>query len=156
MVTRLKCGRCALEGEDMDRKAKLVVAGITASGLLGLGAAGVRAAAESGDDDRPLKGRNYDRATSAALNHLGGGTVTKTEIGDAGEAETEPGDDGEAYEVDVRRDDGTQVAAELDSNFNVTGTEADDVDEGADVEEDADQDEGPDDDDDLDDEGSDD
>jgi uncharacterized membrane protein YkoI len=123
----------------MDRKAKLVVAGL-AAGLLGLGAAGVRAAADSGDDDRPLKGRNYDRATSAALDHVGGGTVTKTETGD----------DGEAYEVDIRRDDGSQVEAELDSNFNVTGTEADDVDEGADVEEDSDQDEG------LDDEGSDD
>jgi hypothetical protein len=63
---------------------------------------------------------------------------------------TETGDDGEAYEVNIRRDDGSQVEAELDSNFNVTGTEADDVDEGADVEEDSDQDEG------LDDEGSDD
>jgi hypothetical protein len=129
-------------GEEMDRKAKLVVAGLAASGLLGLGAAGVRAAADNGDDDHPLRGRNHDRATSAALDHVGGGTVTKTETGDAGEAETEPGDDGEAYEVDIRRDDGSQVEAELDSNFNVTGTEADDVDEGADAEEDGDQDEG--------------
>jgi hypothetical protein len=95
----------------MDKKAKRVVAGLAASGLLGLGAAVVRAAVNSVDDDRPLKGRNYDRASSAALEHVGGGTVTYAETGD----------NGEAYEVDVRRDDGRQVEAELDSNFNVTG-----------------------------------
>jgi hypothetical protein len=48
------------------------------------------------------------------------GTVTNSETGDAGEAETEPGHDGEAYEVGIRRADGSQVEAELDSNFNVT------------------------------------
>lgn len=123
----------------MDKKAKLLVAGLAASGLIGI-AAGVGVAANSNDDDRPLKGTNYERATSAALAHVGGGPVTNTEIGD----------DGEAYEVDIRRDDGTQVEAELDSNFNVTRTEAEDADEGADVEEDGDDeradDEGPDDD----------
>ena len=46
--------------------------------------------------------------------------MTNTETGDAGEAETEPGDDGEAYEVGIRRADGSQIEAELDSNFNVT------------------------------------
>jgi hypothetical protein len=35
---------------------------------------------------RPLKGRNYDRVTSAALDHIGGRTVTKTETGDPGDS----------------------------------------------------------------------
>jgi hypothetical protein len=87
----------------MARRAKIVAAGLAVTGLLGLGAAGVRAAANDGDEDRRLWGRNYVRATTAALNHVGGGTVTKTEISEAGEAEEGFGDRREAYEVDIRK-----------------------------------------------------
>jgi hypothetical protein len=118
----------------MSKRMKLLVIAVSAGALLAIGG-GVGIAAR-GDDDRPLKGTNYDRATSAALDYVGGGTVTGTEVGDAREGKSEAGDDAEAYEVDVRRDDGRQVEVELDSSFTVTGSEADDVGEGSDVEED--------------------
>ena len=57
-----------------------------------------------------------DKATAAALEHTGGGTVTETEVGD----------DGAAYGVEVRLDDGSQVEVSLDENFKVIGQEADD------------------------------
>jgi uncharacterized membrane protein YkoI len=70
----------------------------------------------AGDDDKPLTGDTYDRATAAALDHTGGGTVTETEVGD----------DGAAYSVEVRLADGRQVEVNLDAAFKVIGSEADD------------------------------
>jgi len=61
-------------------------------------------------------GTALDRATAAALEQTGGGTVTETEVGD----------DGAAYGVEVRLDDGSQVEVNLDENFNVIGQAADD------------------------------
>ena len=40
--------------------------------------------------------------------------------------ETEMGDDGAAYGVEVRLDDGGEVEVNLDADFNVIGSEADD------------------------------
>jgi hypothetical protein len=97
----------------MDNKNKLIV-GAIAAGVIGIGA-GVGIAA-GGDDDKPLRGRDYERATAAALEHVGEGTVTETEIGD----------DGAAYEVEVRLDDGSQVEVQLDGNFQIIGSEGDD------------------------------
>jgi len=68
------------------------------------------------DDDAPLTGETRDKAVAAAIAHVGGGTVTETELGD----------DGAAYGVEVRRPDGTQVEVNLDRNYAVTSTEADD------------------------------
>ena len=86
----------------------LAVAAVTlTSGLTSAG---------SGDDDAPITGSALDRATAAALEHTGGGTVTETEVGD----------DGAAYGVEVRLDDGSQVEVNLDENFRVIGQEADD------------------------------
>jgi uncharacterized membrane protein YkoI len=68
--------------------------------------------------DKPLTGTDLDRATKAALDHTGGGTVT----------ETETGDDGAAYGVEVRKPDGRHVEVALDSGFGVVGEEADDGD----------------------------
>ena len=78
-------------------------------------AAGI-AIAGRGDDDKPLTGSAYDRATAAALRHTGGGTVTETEIGD----------DDAAYEVEVRLANGRQVEVRLDKTFSVIGQDADD------------------------------
>ena len=78
-------------------------------------AAGIAIAA-GGDDEQPLTGSTYDRATAAALRHTGGGKVT----------ETETGDDGAAYSVEVRLANGRQVEVQLDANFKVLGREADD------------------------------
>ena len=97
----------------MGRKAK-IAAGIAAAAVLVVGGAGVVRAATSGDV--PLEGNEFDRATAAALQHVGGGKV----------AEAEVGDDGSAYEVEVRLDDGSQVAVELDESFRVIGSDPDD------------------------------
>jgi hypothetical protein len=66
-------------------------------------------------DDRPLTGAVRDRATRAALQHVGAGTVTGTEA-----------DDEDGYEVEVRLEDGSQVEVELDGNLNVVSDERDD------------------------------
>ena len=97
----------------MRKKTKLIVSGVTAVAAIGIGT-GVGIA--SGGDDRPLRGTDYDRATAAALEHVGEGSVTETEAGDGGAA----------YEVEIRRPDGSQVEVQLDANFEVMGAEADD------------------------------
>jgi hypothetical protein len=98
----------------MNKRTKLTAVAIAGLGVIGLGA-GVGVAA-SGDDDKPLRGQDYDRASAAAIEHVGGGTVIETEVGD----------DGAAYGVEIRLDDGSVVEVQLDQNFTVTGTEADD------------------------------
>jgi hypothetical protein len=72
--------------------------------------------ASSTDDDQSIRGDARQRATEAALEHVGQGTVIETELGD----------DGAAYGVEIRRADGSVVEVELDENFKVTGTEKDD------------------------------
>lgn len=96
---------------------KLIVGGILAAALV---AAGAVAATTGGDDDRAITGAAYERATAAALAHLGEGTVTDTEAGD------EEG----AYEVEITRPDGSRVDVHLDETFQVIGTEEDEPDEG--------------------------
>ncbi len=97
----------------MTRKiAVMVAAGVA----LGTAVGGIAIAAGSGDDDRPLTGSTLEKATAAALEHTGGGTVL----------ETEAGDDGAAYGVEIRLADGTQAEVSLDRSFNVIGRETDD------------------------------
>jgi uncharacterized membrane protein YkoI len=67
--------------------------------------------------EQPITGPSLERASQAALAHVGGGKVTETETGD------EEG----FYEVEITRPDGGQVDVHLDRNFHVLGTE----DEGA-------------------------
>jgi hypothetical protein len=98
----------------MERRTRLVVASVAAVIAVGVGAGfGVAA---GGDDGRRLGGSARDRASAAALEYVGSGTVTETEAGD-GEA---------AYEVEVRRDDGSVTGVRLDANFVVVGTESED------------------------------
>lgn len=108
----------------MTARTKTVGLAVAAVAVVGA-AAGFAVAA--GDDDEPLRGEVRGRAAAAALEHAGGGTVVETEVGD----------DGAAYEVEVRRPDGTQIEVQLDDAFDVVGTERDD--DGSD-------DDGPDDD----------
>ena len=96
------------------RIAKIGVGAALVAALAGGGAAWATAGA--GDNANPLAGSALDKATGAALAHVGGGTVTETEVGD----------DGAAYGVEVRLDDGSQVEVNLDENFNVLGQAADD------------------------------
>ena len=71
---------------------------------------------EATDTDTPLTGTDLDQAVTTALQHTGGGEVTETEVGD----------DGAAYGVEIRLADGSQVEVNLDADFNVIESEADD------------------------------
>jgi uncharacterized membrane protein YkoI len=101
----------------MKRRTKFVLAGAMAVAAVGGSAAAV-AANNAGDDDAgdtPISQPALDRATQAALEHIGGGRVTGTEVGD----------EESYYEVEVTRDDGSQVDVQLDKSFNVVGSEGD-------------------------------
>jgi uncharacterized membrane protein YkoI len=107
----------------MNKRKRWLLAGAVALVLVG-GSVGIGlanggdddSAGEGTDSDQPLTGSDRDRATAAALEAVGGGTVTDVEIGDGGAA----------YGVEIRADDGSQVEVMLDGNFAVIGTEADD------------------------------
>lgn len=81
-----------------------------------LGAGGATVAASTGESESPLTGDALRRASEAALEHVGGGTVVESETGDGGAA----------YEVEVRTSDGRQVEVQLDADFVVVGDAADD------------------------------
>jgi uncharacterized membrane protein YkoI len=99
----------------MDTKKKWIAAGVLAVAATG-GAAGIAVAAGEADNDQPLTGSALDKATAAALEHTGGGTVVESEVGD----------DGGAYGVEIRLDDGSVVEVVLDESFNVIGDSVDD------------------------------
>lgn len=114
----------------MNRSTRTLLAAAAAVGV-GLGSFGIAAAVttspaqsqvdddgpnEANDSDTPLTGSDLDRAVAAALEHTGGGEVTETEVGD----------DGAAYGVEIRLPDGGQVEVNLDADFTVIGSEADD------------------------------
>ncbi len=63
------------------------------------------------EDDQALTGDTLKKATDAALQETGGGTVTETSNSD---------DADHAYEVDVDLDNGEDVTVELDESFAVT------------------------------------
>jgi hypothetical protein len=92
---------------------KKLVAGAAAVAVLALGGGGIAYA--TGDTGEQATGPNIEKAKSAALDHTNGGQVTGTEVGD------EEG----YYEIEVTRDDGSQVDVHLDRNINVLGTLAD-------------------------------
>jgi uncharacterized membrane protein YkoI len=107
----------------MKRRTQAAVAGAAVLALGGLGT-GVVAAAGVGDDDaseHAITGAAEDKAEQAALAEVGEGKVTGTEVDD------EQG----KYEVEVTKDDGTQVDVHLDENFAVIGTEDEGSEEGS-------------------------
>ena len=89
-----------------------VAVGVVAAGIGG-GAAAVAGGAT--DSERPITGPARAKAEQAALTHTGGGRVTDTEVGD----------EESYYEVEVTKDDGSQVDVQLNRNFDVVGGEAD-------------------------------
>ena len=97
----------------------LVIAAAVAM-LLALGGAGI-AYANGADSEEQLTGPEAQKAKSAAIAAVGGGTVT--------EVERDDGDDGYGtnggYEIEVKREDGTQVEVHLDGDYDVVGQEAD-------------------------------
>ena len=92
----------------MDRKR--LVAGAAAATILALGVGGRIAYAEGSSPEQA----SIEKARSVALEHTNG-RVTETEV------EDEEG----YYEVEVTRDDGTQVDVHLDRSFNVLAAPAD-------------------------------
>jgi uncharacterized membrane protein YkoI len=94
----------------------MIISGGVAVIALGLGIAGAVTASQAGDEnEQPIRGAALDRATEAALAHMGGGTVTGTEVGD----------EDSLYEVEITLDSGRQVDVQLDENFEVVSADTD-------------------------------
>jgi uncharacterized membrane protein YkoI len=93
----------------------LVIAAAVAM-LLALGAAGI-AYANGGDSEEQLTGPEAEKAKSAAIAAVGGGTVTEVERDDSNGTG--------AFEVEVTREDGSQLEVHLDGDYNVVGQEPD-------------------------------
>ena len=105
----------------MKRKT-MIAAGAVVVAAFGGAATGITIAAAGGDDtDTPISGDALQRASAAALAATGEGRVTETEVGD----------EESLYEVEVTLDDGSQVDVQLDAQFKVVSSSADD-DSGAD------------------------
>ncbi len=73
------------------------------------------------DSEERLTGPEAQKAKSAAIAAVGGGTIA--------EVERDDGDDGygtsSGYEVEVEREDGTQIEVHLDGDYDLEGQEAD-------------------------------
>ena len=110
----------------MRDKLKGVLIAVVVLAALAIGGAAIAGAGGGDDDkgevDRAISGSALDKAGAAALDHTGGGRVTDTEVGD----------EESYYEVEVTRDDGSQVDVQLDRHFNVVGGEADEESSGDD------------------------
>ncbi len=103
----------------MNNRTKII--GVGASILaLAAGGTGVALAGGGSEDaaegpDVAIDGSALDKASAAALEATGGGTVS----------DTETGDEESYYEVEVTLDDGSQVDVQLDRSFQVVGESAD-------------------------------
>ena len=95
----------------------LLIAAAVAMLLVALGGAGV-AYANGGDSEEQITGPDAQKAKSAAIAAVGGGTLTEVERDDGN------GTTG-VYEVEVKRDGGSQVEVHLDRDYKVVGQEAD-------------------------------
>ena len=113
----------------MTRNVKRALAVVAALAALALGGAAIAGATGGGDDDeseQPITGSALEQAKEAALTETGGGTVT----------ETETGDEESYYEVEVTRADGSQVDVQLNRDFSVVTSSADDENDDASGEDD--------------------
>ena len=88
-----------------------------------LGAGGI-AYAVGGDSEEQITGPKADKAKEAAIQAVGGGTVT--------EIERQDGDGPGAFEVEVKRPDGSQVEVYIDSSYGQAGSAPDDDKNGQD------------------------
>jgi uncharacterized membrane protein YkoI len=101
----------------MDSKRRWIAIG-TAVAVLAAGGAGIAYAVGGDDSEEQVTGPDAERAKAAALEAVAGGTVTEVEYGESGSAGV--------YEVEVQRDDGSQVEVHVDGGFDSVGTAADD------------------------------
>jgi uncharacterized membrane protein YkoI len=106
----------------MNLRRRWLVGGALGLALLG-GSVGMVLAADPDDaDDQVPAGADRTEAEGAALEATGGGTITSVEAGD----------DGSAFEVEVVVDNGEEVEVNLDSSFDVIGTESEGSDDDSD------------------------
>ena len=94
----------------------LVITAAVVAMLVALGGAGI-AYANGGDSEEQLTSPEAEKAKSAAIAAVGGGTVT--------EVERDDGNGSGAFEVEVTREDGSQLEVHLDGDYNVVGQQAD-------------------------------
>jgi hypothetical protein len=94
----------------------LVIAAAVVAMLLALGGAGI-AYANGGDSEEQVTGPEAEKAKNAAIAAVGDGTVT--------EVERDDGNSTGAFEVEVTREDGSQLEVHLDGDYNVVGQQAD-------------------------------
>lgn len=93
------------------RSKRVIIPSVAALAALGVGA-GLWSATAADD----VRGSERDRVGAAAVRAAGGGTAVEVETSD---------DRGEAYEVEVRKDDGTEVDVALDRDLEIVGREDD-------------------------------
>jgi len=98
----------------MKRSTKWLLGAAVAAGTFAAGTGAVLAGGGEDGAEIPITGTELERASTAALDHVGEGRVTDTEVGD------EEG----YYEVEVTLNDGGEVDVHLDAEFTVLGTEA--------------------------------
>lgn len=100
----------------MKKRNTIIATGVAAIALVA-GGAGIAIAGGGGEDahetDTAITGPALGQAESAALDHVGQGKVTGTEVGD----------EESYYEVEVTRTDGSQTDVQLDRSFNVVSQE---------------------------------
>ena len=99
----------------VNRKALAIGAAIAA---LAAGGVGIAYAVGGGDSEEQVTGPDAEKAKAAALEAVGGGTVTEAEYQEAGSAGV--------YEVEVQRPDGSQVEVHVSGQYDSVGTAADD------------------------------
>jgi uncharacterized membrane protein YkoI len=104
------------------RKKTIVIAGAAAAVLVvGLGGTGIAYAVTDGfEQSDALTGSDLDRASSAALDEIGGGKVTSAERDDS------------FYELDLVGSDGVGYDVVLDEGFGVVSVERDGAREASD------------------------
>lgn len=113
----------------MTGRRKLLIGGAV---MLALGAGGVGLAqAVGGDSDEQATGPDADRAKAAAVKLVGGGTAVGVERDD---------DDGGAWEVEVKKADGSVVEVDLTGALKRAGVERDDDDGAGEANESSDND----------------
>jgi uncharacterized membrane protein YkoI len=104
-------------------RGRLIRIGAAVAVLGALAGGGVAwATAGDEDDDAMVTGRAAEQARTAALAHAGGGRVTGVERED---------EDGAAWEVEVKRADGSTLEVMLDANYKVVSAGVDDEEDEA-------------------------
>jgi len=95
------------------KKILITIAALAALALGGAALAGATPSSVTGGDE--LTGSTLDRASKAALAETGGGKVT----------DSERDDDTGGYEVEVTKDDGSEIDVQLDEQFQLLTTDQD-------------------------------